>query len=216
MHVDLDNRIRRLNKRITDAAKYGNATNTFQELSKAIMFAARELQADDAIPKETELLKMKKVEYRNDADKPVGFSIPQIKRSKLLEKIDPYKLDEILARAEDVEGIGKETREIRVKLRKEGKQTTPKEIKKELKVRFNETVEYMQKVHVLYSEVLQDKKHFLWEETNFVFMAYVGRGKPTREGVAHVNRLYNQHTLWKDGLYDPISEGYTWEEPVYE
>lgn len=216
MHVDLDNRIRRINKRITDAAKYGNATNTFQELSKAILFAARELEADDSVQGKTVLLNMKKIEYRNDADKPVGFSIPQIKRSKLLEQIDPYKLDEILSKVEDIDGIGKETREIRVKLRKEGKQATPKEIKRELKVRYNENIEYMQKVQVLYHEVLQDKKHFLWEETNFVFMAYIGRGKPTREGVAHVNRLYDQHTLWKDGLYDPIAEGYTWEEPEYK
>lgn len=213
LHVDLDNRIRRINKKLTDAAKFGIASETMQELNKAMFMAVRELNNDSQgdAKKSFGVIKGYK-----DPDSGKEIPVIQIRRVKELEQIDPYKLDAILSRVEEIGGIGTETREIRARLRKEGKEVTPKEIKKELKKKYNDKVEYMTKVQVLYEEVLKHPEHFLWAETDFVFSAYIGRGKPTREGVEHVNRLYNQHTMWKDGLYDPIEEGYSWEMPEYK
>lgn len=213
LHVDLDNRIRRINKRMADIAKYGSATDAYQELSRAMVFTIQELDNDLQLGGDKSAGIMKAV-MSTGSEK--YTPLPQIRRIKELEKIDPYKLDEILARVESIEGIGKETRAIRAKLRAEGKEPTDRAVYHQLREKYEENVEYMDKVRTLYYEVLHNEEHFLWEETNFVFDAYVGRGKNTREGVAHVNRLYTQHIMWKEGEYDPIRDDYSWEKPEYK
>lgn len=203
----LDNRLRAINKCITDATRHGFATEFNQDMQAVSNAVANEVarmlndlgvKADlpnfgapvskDSVPVVTQVMKS-------------GYSapVPQFTRSAELLKLDQSELDKLLTKIENLGTMGQLEKKVKQELKNKGVNPTKEEIKKELIRRYNQRFNLYTKFQELYDIATSDEDHPLHD---WVYMVrdMMMLGHSLKEFEDQINEYYEQMRFEQEGL----------------
>lgn len=190
---ELDNRIRRLNKRVDDAIKMTGQTGQYAKRIQVLMQdVALELARETARPMSDFVV------YKPNAD---GVERMQLRRTNSLNKLTRKKLDSIISKLEKVgtAGKSKQVKEIKQKLKEQGVELTHENITAEADKQHNREEEVTRAFEYIYAMSQMGDK-----EAERLLASMYGTHGTAEQNADRALKFYEK-TLQKNGSlsYDP-------------
>lgn len=205
----LDNTLRKFNKRLTDGVdNYGFATEYGQEMAAAMLQSAiaitndlrkKGLNVGILRPGET---KQPGVTYIMEIRENRGaYDIvekPMFLRSDILNQVTPAVMQTAIRTIESVGTMGTRVKAVKQYLKQQGITPTKTEVQKELIRRYNSGKYLIQKMFEIYDEAYNDPTHFLYVWIHRMFRLTQANGCQYYED--EINETYDKFRFNHEGL----------------
>lgn len=208
----LDNTLRKMNKRLTDAVDgYGFATEYSQNMSATMLTAALSIMQDlrrqgynVGILRPGEIKQPGVTYIMEIKEKPSNYGYiekPAFIRSDVLNNVSQNVMNAALKAVENVGTIGNEVKAVKKSLKQQGITPTKQEVSKELLRRYNSRFALIQKMYEIYDEAYNDPNHFLYRWIRRMFPLTQANGCQYYED--EINEKYNYFRFNHEGLPFP-------------